>query len=178
MLRASRAVSQRLLRGIENRVAGTNWRRVFVMQRYEVSASVLKGGAATAKAKQSAIRFDGSAQQDPALPGPAELLAAAFAACALKNVERFSKILPFHYESASIHVVAEREEPPPRIVSIRYTLKIDTDESANRVELLHRNLRKFGTVYNTLAAACHVNGEIVVGNTGTNSRERANDEQS
>jgi uncharacterized OsmC-like protein len=106
------------------------------------------------------------------------LLAAAFAACALKNVERFSKILPFQYESASIRVVAEREEPPPRIVSIHYRLTIDTDEPAKRVELLHRNLSKYGTVYNSLAAACRVNGEIVVGNTGAQAGERTNAEQS
>jgi uncharacterized OsmC-like protein len=133
------------------------------MQEYEVSASVRKGGEASARAKRSEIRFDGSAQQDPGLPGPAELLATAFAACALKNVERFSQILRFRYDSASIRVVAEREEPPPRIIIIRYTLKIETDEPQHRVDLLHLNVRKYGTVYNTLAAACRVEGEIVVG---------------
>jgi uncharacterized OsmC-like protein len=132
------------------------------MQHYEVSASVVKGGVATAQAKQSAIRFDGSSEQDPILPGPAELLATAFAACALKNVERFSHILPFRYESASIHVIAEREEHPSRIVNIRYMLRINTDEPPHRVDLLHLNIRKYGTVYNTLAAACQVDGEILV----------------
>lgn len=29
------------------------------------------------------------------------------------------------------------------------------------IELLHRNLRQFGTVYNTLAAVCDVHGRIV-----------------
>lgn len=140
------------------------------MQQYEVSASVLKGGQATAQAKRTEIRFDGSAQQDPVLPGPAELLATAFAACALKNVERFSHILPFGYQAASIHVVAQREEHPPRIVSIRYTLTIDTDEPQHRVNLLHLNLRKYGTVYNTLAAACAVEGEIVVRNPAALAR--------
>ncbi len=134
------------------------------MQRYEVSASVRKGGEASAQAKRSEIRFDGSAQQDPELPGPAELLATAFAACALKNVERFSQILRFRYDTASIEVVAEREEPPPRIVSIRYMLRINTDEPPHRVDLLHLNIRKYGTVYNTLAAACQVEGEIVADN--------------
>ncbi len=131
------------------------------MQKYEVSASVRRGGEASAQARGSEIRFDGSARQDPVLPGPAELLAAAFAACALKNVERFSQILRFRYDSASIHVVAEREEHPPRIVRIRYTLRVDTDEPQQRVDLLHLNLRKYGTVYNTLAAACSVDGEII-----------------
>jgi uncharacterized OsmC-like protein len=143
------------------------------MQEYEVSASVQRGGLATAQAKRSEIRFDGSAQQDPTLPGPAELLATAFAACALKNVERFSRILPFHYESASIHVVARREEHPPRIVSIRYTLTIATDEAANRMELLHRNIRKFGTVYNTLAAACRIDGEILVASRAVRRSDHA-----
>lgn len=65
------------------------------MQQYQVSASVVKGGRATARSKQTEIRFDGSAQLDPVLPGPAELFATAFAACVLKNVERFSQILRF-----------------------------------------------------------------------------------
>ncbi len=127
---------------------------------YEVSASVSKGGQAMAQAKRSEICFDGSAEQDPVLPGPAELLATAFAACKLKNVERFSQILPFRYESASIHVIAEREEHPPRIVSIRYTL-----------------IRKFGTVYNTLAAACRVDGEILVDNPATRGSAQTHAEQ-
>jgi hypothetical protein len=92
------------------RVPRKDTTRAIKMQHYEVSASVVKGGVATAQAKQSAIRFDGSSEQDPVLPGPAELLATAFAARALKKVERLSRILPFRHESASIRVVAEREE--------------------------------------------------------------------
>jgi uncharacterized OsmC-like protein len=118
------------------------------MQQYEVSASVSQGGRATVEAKRSEIGFDGSAAQSPVLPGPAELLAMAFAACALKNVERFSHILPFRYEPASIWVVAQREEHPPRIVGIHYTLTIETDEPPQRIDLLHLNIRKYGTVYN------------------------------
>lgn len=148
------------------------------MQQYEVAAAVRKGGKASARAKASTIPFDGSAWQDALLPGPAELLATAFAACTLKNVERFSEILSFQYKSASIRVVAEREEHPPRIVSVRYTLRIETGEPAPRVDLLHRNLRKFGTVYNTLAAACAVDGKIIVGDTATELVEQTHAEQS
>jgi hypothetical protein len=36
-----------------------------------------------------------------------------------------------------------------------------TDEPERRVELAHRNLRNYGTVYNTLAAVCDVHGEMV-----------------
>jgi uncharacterized OsmC-like protein len=112
-------------------------------QLYEISASVEKGGRALVQAKQSQIRFDASAKQDPDLPGPADLLATAFAACVLKNVERFSYVLPFQYETASIHVQAQREDRPPRIISIRYTLRIKTDEPRHRVDLLQLNIRKY-----------------------------------
>ncbi|MBK9072762.1 MAG: hypothetical protein IPL79_17435 [Myxococcales bacterium] len=41
-----------------------------------------------------------------------------------------------------------------------YHLRVVTDELAARVELLHRNIRKFGTISNTLAAACELTGTI------------------
>jgi hypothetical protein len=32
----------------------------------------------------------------------------------------------------------------------------------DRVDLLHRNIAKYGTIYNTIAATCDVAGEVVV----------------
>jgi uncharacterized OsmC-like protein len=125
-----------------------------------VSASTRPGGPSTVAARTSSIDFDGSAQAGETLPGPSELLCAALSACILKNVERFSHRLPFRYESASIEVTAEREEPPPRIVRVSYHLRVVTDEPPGRVDLLHRNIRKFGTITNTLAAACELTGTI------------------
>lgn len=51
-------------------------------------------------------------------------------------------------------------DAPPRFIAIEYTLHLVTPEPAHRVELLHRNLQKFGTVYNTLAAVCEVSGTV------------------
>jgi len=93
-------------------------------------------------------------------PGPAELLAGAFAACLLKNVARSSALLPFAYRSAEVQVTMHRQEVPPRFTAIEYELMLTTDEPPHRVELLHRNLQKFGTVYNTLAAVCEVTGTV------------------
>jgi uncharacterized OsmC-like protein len=129
--------------------------------RYEVEARVVALGVSEARCKQTAVRFDSSAGQSESLPGPAELLAMAFAACALKNVERFSKLLPFRYEDAWIRVVAERQDAPPRFTSIEYELHISTDEPPERVDLLERNMAKYGTVYNTLASACEVSGKVI-----------------
>ena len=46
------------------------------------------------------------------------------------------------------------------MASIEYTLTVDTDESDKRLELLHQNVMKFGTVYNTLAAGTAISGTI------------------
>jgi uncharacterized OsmC-like protein len=127
---------------------------------YSVQAECRAGGEATVRSRASNIPFDGSAQTGQTLPGPADLLCAALSACILKNVERFSHLLPFRYESASVEVTAEREEPPPRIVRMRYRLRVVTDEASVHVELLHKNIRKFGTISNTLAVACELTGEI------------------
>jgi len=70
-------------------------------------------------------------------------------------------MLRFSYQRATIHVSVEREEPPPRIVRARYTLRVETDEPEARPELLHRTIRKFGTITNTLAAAADLKGDVV-----------------
>jgi uncharacterized OsmC-like protein len=128
---------------------------------YSVRARTLEHGVSEAACKRTTITFDSSSGQSDSLPGPAELLCAAFAACLLKNVERFSQILPFAYDAASVEVTAERSAVPTRFVRVTYELHIRTDEPNDRLELLHRNVRNYGTVYNTLAASCEVAGRAV-----------------
>ncbi len=128
---------------------------------YDVKADQVMPGVSTARAEEAQIYFDSSPDNTPHLMNPAELLLSAFAACLLKNVERFSQILDFSYERAEVAIHGVREEPPPRIASIRYRLTIWTDESEHRVALLHKNLQRHGTIYNTLASSSLVSGEIV-----------------
>jgi uncharacterized OsmC-like protein len=128
---------------------------------YQIEARVVRPGVSAATSKRAVIEFDTSAGQSEILPGPADLLTMAFAACVLKNVERFSHILAFGYQEASIRVVAERQEAPPKMIRVTYSLQLVTDEPEHRVELLHRNIRQHGTIYNTLAATCDVSGEVL-----------------
>lgn len=129
--------------------------------RYQATARVAPGGEGYIDTQQSRIEFDGSAGSGETLPGPAHLLAASLCACMLKNVERMSELLRFKYSGASIEVEATRGEPPPRIVSLRYTLRVETEEPEQRLSLLHRNILKHGTITNTLAAQCDLQGELV-----------------
>lgn len=91
---------------------------------------------------------------------PAELLLTALAACLLKGIERATPLLRFALRSAEVRVHGVRQDSPPRMVRVDYELAVDTEESDDRLALLHRNLQKFGTVYNTLAAATELNGSI------------------
>jgi uncharacterized OsmC-like protein len=130
---------------------------------YSVRARVVGSGVSRGAiaGKTAEVEFDTSAGQSESLPGPADLLVTAFAACVLKNVERMSRLQPFRYEGAEIEVTAEREVNPPRITTIHYRLTVTTDEPQRRVDLLHHNIARQGTIYNTLARSCDVSGEIV-----------------
>ena len=129
---------------------------------YHVDAQTGASGMGTIRTKATDMAFDASPGQGNTLPGPADLLTAAFAACMLKNVQRMAELMPFSFSTARIAVDAHRQDSPPRMDRIRYRLEVATDEPPERVERLHRNVRKYGTITNTLAAACEVDGEIVV----------------
>lgn len=128
---------------------------------HRVNARTDSSGAAVIDASGSPILFhpawDSVAE---GLPGPAELLASALAACLLKNLSRSRDLMGFEYDRAEVDVTVERQERPPRFVAMAYTLRVTTDEPEHRVELMHAALRRFGTVYNTLASVCHVQGTV------------------
>jgi uncharacterized OsmC-like protein len=143
------------------RTTGTTGTAASARRTYRVQASSVVGGGAEALVAQQHVPFDASAQQGDRLPGPADLLTAAFAACVLKNVERFSHVLSFRYTAADIAVTAQRQDSPPRMTSVRYVLRVQTDESEQRLALLHTNICRHGTIFNTLAAVAEVTGDIV-----------------
>ncbi len=130
-------------------------------QTYQVHGLSRPGGHGQIHCNATDIKADTGSISDGFRPGPAEILCAALAACLLKNVERYSELLPFRYELASVVVDAERSEDPPAMTKMHYRLELVTDEPLHRVELLHRNVRKYGTITNTLAAAVDLTGEVV-----------------
>lgn len=131
------------------------------MMQYIVSGNINSSQEASFSLRQSKVSFGVLSNQDE-LPNPAELLLGAFAACCLKNVQRFSTLLGFTYTSAKIEVIGDRQEKPTKLVAIRYCIKIQSEDKELNTRLLHRNLQKFGTIYNTLKDTCEVSGELVI----------------
>lgn len=127
---------------------------------YSIDAQSIAAGDGTVHIRTSNIPFGTTEITAKVLPSPAELYISAFAACMLKNVERFSKILKFNYDNASVQVSADRLEQPARMENVEYELKIYSNDPNLKVELLKRNIQKFGTIYNSVNLACNVNGNI------------------
>jgi len=128
--------------------------------KYKITANSKKGGQAKVEANKSILNFDASSVRDEQLPNPAELLLSSFAACVLKNVERFSELLHFNYKTAKISVQGWRQERPTMMSKIAYVLEVDSDMDLKKLNLLHKNILKFGTITNTLAQVVELSGEI------------------
>ncbi|MDX8381819.1 MAG: OsmC family protein [Ghiorsea sp.] len=91
---------------------------------------------------------------------PAELLLAALSACIINGIERVTPMLNFSFRSLEVRVNGVRQDAPPLMESIAYTVIIDTDETEQRLELLHENIRKYGTVFNTLSPGTNLTGTV------------------
>lgn len=130
------------------------------MLSYKIEAESQKGGKAIAQANNASIFFDASSGRMDNLPNPAELLLISLAACMLKNVERFSEILKYDYTKATIEVNGLRNDSPPFMKEITYQLKIASNMDQKKLNLLHINILKFGTITNTIAKVANLSGTI------------------
>lgn len=116
------------------------------------------GSVATTKAAEITLDTDVKGREDAF--NPAELLLAAVAACMIKGIERVTPVLEFQLRGVEVRLKAVRQDSPTKLVSIDYEILVDTDEDDHRLDLLHTNVRKFGTISNTVAAATQLNGTL------------------
>lgn len=130
------------------------------MQTYSVAARRVDAHGSLATAKAAEIVLDTDLAGRPDAFNPAELLLAAVAACMIKGIERVTPMLQFDLRGVEVSLRAERQDSPPLIVSIGYEIVVDSDESDHRLELLHTNVRKFGTISNTVARATKLEGTL------------------
>jgi uncharacterized OsmC-like protein len=128
--------------------------------KYFSKASSTSKGNASIKIKESEIIFGITPESADNLPNPAELFLGSFSACILKNVERFSQLMNFEYSTAELIVNATRLEKPPRMDELNYELIIYSKDNNLNIDLLKKNIEKFGTIFNTVKTSCNIKGEI------------------
>ncbi|MDE2229432.1 MAG: OsmC family protein [Alphaproteobacteria bacterium] len=131
------------------------------MLEYNVTAKRLDSHGGIAKCKDAEIALDTDVNGRHDAFNPAELFLAALAACMIKGIERAIPMLQFALRGVEVKVHGVRQDSPPKMVAVDYEIVVDTDESNRRLELLHTNVRKFGTISNTVAAATSLGGRII-----------------
>lgn len=78
----------------------------------------------------------------------------------IKGIERVTPMLKLDLQGVEIKLHGVRQDSPPKMMSIDYEIVVDTSENDQRLALLHKNIRKFGTISNTVAEATTLKGTI------------------
>ncbi len=130
------------------------------MLEYRVSARRLDAHGSEATTKQATLTLDTDLQGRPDAFNPAELFLAAIAACMIKGIERVAPMIHFQFDAVDVKLHGIRQDAPPMKVAVNYEIIVETAEEDRRLELLHTNIRKYGTISNTVAKATKLEGII------------------
>jgi uncharacterized OsmC-like protein len=130
------------------------------MLEYSVHARRVNDHGSLAMTKRAEITLDTDVNGREDAFNPAELLLAAVAACMIKGIERVTPMLKFELRGVEVKLHGVRQDSPPKMISVDYEIIVDTDEDDRRLDLLHTNVRKFGTISNTVAEATKLEGSI------------------
>lgn len=130
------------------------------MLEYSVHARRVDDHGSLATTKKADITLDTDIKGRDDAFNPAELFLASVAACMIKGIERVMPMLKFELRGVEVKLHGVRQDSPPKMISIDYEIIVDTDEDDRRLELMHTNVRKFGTISNTVAEATKLEGRI------------------
>jgi uncharacterized OsmC-like protein len=131
------------------------------MLEYGVTARRIDQHGSAAACKDAELTLDTDVKGRADAFNPAELFLAAVGACMIKGIERAIPMLKFELRGVEVKLHGVRQDSPPKMISVDYEIVVDTDENDRRLELLHTNVRKYGTISNTVAAATELTGRIV-----------------
>jgi len=127
---------------------------------FDVVAHRVDAHGSVVRCKDAEIALDTDLAGRRDALNPAELLLAALAACIIKGIERVAPTLKFRLRGVEVKVHGVRRDVPPGMESISYEILIDTDEADQRLELLHLNVCRYGTVFNTVAPGTALSGTL------------------
>lgn len=128
--------------------------------KFHVTSKWVDSRSSVSHCKNAEISLDTALDGNPDAFNPAELLLGALSACMIKGIMRVSPMLDFKLTGIEVVVSGVRQDVPPKMESIDYEIIVDTDESDDRLELLHKNVKKYGTVFNTVSAGTKLDGVL------------------
>lgn len=127
---------------------------------FHVDSVRVDAHGSVSRCKDAEIALDTDLAGNAHAFNPAELLLAALSGCIIKGIERVVPMLGFSLRGVEVRVYGVRQDVPPKLESITYEIIVDSDESDRRLELLHDNVKKFGTVFNTVAPGTQLSGVL------------------
>ena len=127
---------------------------------FHVKTVRIDAHASVAHCKSADITLDTDLAGRADAFNPAELLLCALSACIIKGIERVTPILKFSLRGVEVRAGGVRQDVPPKMESITYEIIVDTDENEHRLALLHDNVKKYGTVFNTVAPGTQLTGVL------------------
>lgn len=130
------------------------------MMTFEVTANRVDSAGSLVRSKQSELIIDTGLAGRPDALNPVELLLAALSACLIKGIERMAGTLGIEYTTVNVSLTAHRPVDEARIDDITYVIRIGTIAEQAKLDLLHKNLMKFGTIYNTVKSGTRLSGDI------------------
>jgi len=127
---------------------------------YAVRTRRMDALGSEASCKEARLTLDtGLAGRSDAF-NPAELLLAALSACMIKGIERVAPIIKFDFRGVEVRLSGVRQDAPPKMARVDYEILVDSDEPERKLELLHENVRRYGTVFNTVAPGTALAGTL------------------
>jgi len=130
------------------------------MMTFDLSARRIDAAGSLVHSKQAEGVIETGMAGRPDALNPVELLLAALAACIIKGIERVAGTLGIDHTTVDVALTAHRPVDEARIDDISYVVKNGTAAGQDKLDLLHKNLMKFGTIYNTVKSGTTLAGEI------------------
>lgn len=128
---------------------------------FNLQANRTDDSGSVVTAKQTSLVIDTSQASRPDALNPVELLLAALAACIIKGIDRVADTLAIHFDSVLVELIAHRPIDEARIDDISYKVLLGTNADQNKLDLLHKNIMKFGTIYNTVKQGTNLSGQVL-----------------
>ena len=127
---------------------------------FDVHSEWIDHKSSVSYCKVAKINLDTNLEGSSDAFNPAELLLSALSGCIIKGIERVAPIIKFEFKGIEVKLHGVRQDVPPKMESIDYEIIVNTNEPDSRLELLHKNVRQFGTVFNTVAPGTQLNGKM------------------
>jgi putative redox protein len=130
------------------------------MQRYGVRVVRTDPQHVEAEVRQFRLTLGAHRGDQGAGVNPVETLLSAVGACLLSAVASVADASHVSIKRAEVELSAERQDRPPTLVGLTYTLYLETDVTEERLERLMVLAERNSTVFQTIAKAIPVQGSV------------------